>query len=137
MPKTFGTELYLTTDHHDRLKEEEAIVQTIQNLCFIKPGTYPNDPDLGLGIEDEQFELIDALYLDNFKNKLDTLIEKYIVTDYVIDTRVTFKYVNVVTSQKVLIIEIFVGPYDHDMSKIDLLFTRMPENNKLKFNIMR
>lgn len=137
MAKEFGTELYLTTGHIDRLKEEEAIVQTIQNLCFIKPGTYPNDPDLGLGIEDEQFELMDSLYLDGLQNKLDTLIDKYIISDYMIDTRVTFKYVNVVTSQKVLIIEIFVGKHDHDMSKIDLLFTRMTETNKLKFNIMR
>lgn len=137
MASEFGKELYLSTNRNDITSEEEAIVQCIQNLCFIKPGTYPNDPDLGMGIEDEQFELIDDTYISKFKNKLDRLINIYIPTDYYIETRVSFKHVNAVSSQKVLIIEVFVGKTSMELSKIDLLFTRMPITNKLKFNIMR
>lgn len=136
MATEFGSELYMSVTG-ESVSEEEAIVQMIQNICFIEPGTYPNDPDLGLGIENEQFELIDSNYTDKLKNKLDLMIESYIPTDYYIETRVSYKNVSLVSSQKVLLIEVFVGPTPIDLSKITLLFTRMPSTNKLKFNILR
>lgn len=134
---SFGTELYLSTNKHDITKEEEAIIQVIQNICFIKPGTYPNDPELGLGIEDEQFELGDSAYINDLSNRLEMMIEKYVPTnDYTIETRISLKNIDFLTSQKCLIIEVFVGK-DNNISKVDLLFTRMKATNKLKFNILK
>ena len=135
--KLFGTELYMSTTVEDKVTEEDAIVQTIQNLCFIKPGTYPNDPDLGLGIEDEQFEIADTFYLGELQSRLNAMIDKYIETDYYVETRVSLKKIDIITSQKCLIIEVFVGPNQIDLAKIDLLFTRIPATNKLKFNVLR
>lgn len=132
----YGTELYLTTDSVNKVDEEKAIIQQVQNLLFIKPGTYPNDPDLGIGIEDEQFEMADDNYLNNLKNRIDLQIDKFIVTDYLVETRVSFKLVSPITYQKVLVVEVFVGKTYTNLVKADLLFTRVPETNKLKFNII-
>lgn len=132
----YGTELYLTTDKVNRVDEEKAIVQQVQNLLFIKPGTYPNDPELGIGIEDEQFEMADDNYLNDLKNRIDMQIDKFIVTDYLIETRISLKQVAPINYQKVLVVEVFVGKTSENLVKADLLFTRVPETNKLKFNVI-
>ena len=59
----------------------EALAQTIQNLILINPGTMPNDPLFGVGIERYLFELMNDTTLSEIKNNIEDQISKYIVHD--------------------------------------------------------
>lgn len=60
---TLGQQLY-----RDDL---EAVAQVIQNICLIEPGTYPNQPELGVGIENYLFEMGDAITISKLKSEID------------------------------------------------------------------
>ncbi|AMS01316.1 base plate wedge subunit [Bacillus phage AR9] len=62
-------------------KDLEALAQTIQNLMIIEQGTYPNQPELGVGIENYQFEFIDDQLKQELKEKVDNQISKFIPTN--------------------------------------------------------
>lgn len=38
----------------------KAWAQLLVNLCFLRPGTYPSQPMMGIGIQDYEYEFIDA-----------------------------------------------------------------------------
>lgn len=72
-------------------KDLLALAQTIQNLCIIEAGTYPNQPELGLGIENYEFELLTTRVLLDLQEKLDSQLKQFIPTnryniDYKVDT---------------------------------------------------
>jgi len=57
------SELTLDINSFDKPKELSSVgawSQLILNLMFIKPGTYPSIPELGIGIEDYQYEYMDT-----------------------------------------------------------------------------
>lgn len=89
MAKIFGKEFYLNLNKYNNVASEKiALAQTIQNLCLIEPGTYPNNPELGVGIENYQFEFLDNNTLGEIKSKIDEQIAKFIITEYTIETNV-------------------------------------------------
>ena len=59
----------------------EALAQTIQNLILINPGTLPNDPLFGVGIERYLFELMNDNTISEIKTNIEEQISKYIVHD--------------------------------------------------------
>ena len=75
----------------------EALAQTIQNLILINPGTMPNDPLFGIGIERYLFELMNDNTLSEIKNNIEDQISKYIVHD---DVTVNVEVKPVGTSSK-------------------------------------
>lgn len=57
------SELALEINSFDKPKELSSIgawSQLMLNLLFIKPGTYPSLPELGIGIEAYQYEFLDT-----------------------------------------------------------------------------
>lgn len=56
----------------------EALAQTIQNLILIEPGTYPNQPDLGVGISNYLFEILDDKIIYEINNKIEKQISEFI-----------------------------------------------------------
>lgn len=58
------TELTLEIDSFDKPKELVEVAawsQLILNLLYLKPGTYPSLPDMGIGIEEYQYDFIDDI----------------------------------------------------------------------------
>ena len=56
------TELALEIDSFDKPKElsnAKAWSQLMLNLIFLKPGTYPSIPEMGVGIEDYQYDFLE------------------------------------------------------------------------------
>ncbi|QDJ97887.1 hypothetical protein PALS2_262 [Staphylococcus phage PALS_2] len=63
--------------------------QTIQNLIIMKKGTYPNTPNLGVGIEDYLFEILDNETISDITSNINNQISQYIVSSSVnIDVKV-------------------------------------------------
>ena len=56
----------------------EALAYLIQSLLLIEPGTYPNNPDLGVGIHLYEFEILDNPTIDEISTKIEMQINKYI-----------------------------------------------------------
>ena len=57
------SELTLEINSFDKPKELTSVgawSQLILNMMFIRPGTYPSMPGLGIGIEDYQYEFLDS-----------------------------------------------------------------------------
>ena len=72
----------------DQRVDKHALAQTIQNILIMRKGTYPNQPELGVGIEDYLFELADADTLRNIKVEIDKQIKMFIPTNYNIEFEV-------------------------------------------------
>lgn len=56
----------------------EALAQTIQNLILIEPGTYPNQPNLGVGISNYLFEIFDDKTVYEVNKKIENQISEFI-----------------------------------------------------------
>jgi len=56
----------------------EALAQVIQNLLIYEPGTFPNDPELGVGIADYMFELADDITLRQISDNIENQIKTYV-----------------------------------------------------------
>ncbi|QQM14709.1 baseplate protein [Staphylococcus phage MarsHill] len=76
-------------NHQHMLEDMEAMGQTIQNLIIMKKGTYPNTPNLGVGIEDYLFEILDNETISDITSNINNQINQYIVSSSVnIDVKV-------------------------------------------------
>lgn len=68
-----------------------AIARLVQTLLFLKPGTYPNDPEIGIGIENYKFEWGDEKTIEMIKEKITEQVHKYIpsssITDILVGVR--------------------------------------------------
>jgi phage baseplate assembly protein W len=62
-----------------------AFAQVIQNILIIEKGTYPNQPLLGVGIENYIFELFNDYTTNELKTEIITQINKFVTSDYDID----------------------------------------------------
>ncbi|WRM43457.1 hypothetical protein [Staphylococcus phage LY01] len=72
------------------LEDMEAMGQTVQNLIIMKKGTYPNTPNLGVGIEDYLFEILDNETISDITSNINNQISQYIVSSSVnIEVKVT------------------------------------------------
>ena len=80
----FRSEPILAFDlfHKPFLREDlEALAQTIQNLLIIKPGTLPNDPLFGVGIERYVFELLNINTIEEVQDNIEEQLSRYIIHD--------------------------------------------------------
>jgi len=109
----------------------EALAQTIQNLMFVEPGTYPNQPNLGVGIENYEFEFLDSATMYDLKEKVDANIKKFINTYYHID----FDVDTIKNSLGKNVLFFIFSVSDNDsytsVSQINILFGKDKDNNKV------
>lgn len=120
----FGYEFSLDVVNNTKVNGMLAVAQVIQNLCLIEPGTYPSDPNLGIGIENEQFELYDDNYLADLKNRIDEQIEKYVPNQYYVTTELNAKNISTNDNRKVLCISVFIGNDNKTVREYRILFMR-------------
>lgn len=97
MAKVFKNELVLEKNSFNTMtirEDKTALAQVIQNLLFIEKGTYPNQPELGIGIENYLFEKIDKGTCSVLKDNIKEQIEKFAPSEYLIDVQVESKIIN-------------------------------------------
>jgi hypothetical protein len=55
-----------------------ALARVLQTLIILMPGTYPNAPDMGVGIEQYLFEFLDGVTIQQLTQRLRDQIDTYI-----------------------------------------------------------
>lgn len=99
----FKSEMILDRSAYNVLdirQDKLALAQTIQNIILFRPGNFPNQPQLGVGIEDYLFELADDATLRKLKENIESQIKAYAPTTFNVNFTVnhdTKNSVNVVT----------------------------------------
>ena len=58
--------------------EYQALARLVINLLFLKPGTYPNLPEMGINIEQYKFMFMSQQELDSLELDINTQINTYI-----------------------------------------------------------
>lgn len=75
-----------TTDSYNKLI---GLAKLIQTLFLLKPGTYPNHPNMGIGIDNYKFEYLDQITLSEIQSNAVDQISKYINCEEVRDIKIT------------------------------------------------
>ena len=73
-------ELGLNTNVFNKSTEYQgktAWFQLILNLIFLRPGTYPSIPNMGVGLQDYEYEYIDDVK-DNIRNKIEEQVNLFL-----------------------------------------------------------
>ena len=65
------------------VEDLQTIATMIHTLLFLVPGTYPDCPDMGIGIQDYMFEVLDDKILTKIRTKIDEQVTKYLPTVYI------------------------------------------------------
>ena len=74
------SEPVLEINSFDKPKELSGVnawSQMMTNLLFLKPGSYPSIPEMGIGIEDYQYEFTDTA-ISELSAKITTQQQKYL-----------------------------------------------------------
>lgn len=56
----------------------EAMARVILNLLYLKPGTYPNSPEMGVDITQYQFEFLDSTTISEIEANINNQIQTYL-----------------------------------------------------------
>ena len=135
---SFKKEMLLATDGLNSqlfYSDGLAVAQIIQNLIIIEPGTYPNKPDLGVGIKNYLFEFLTSEIKSSISSKIKTQINEFIpITNSYID-------VSVISKDKIIGITIYIkkdssDDTDTDSLSFSLLFGMESKENKLVSKIL-
>lgn len=130
----FPNELTLNRSEFNRLDQRVdkiSLAQTIQNLLIIKKGTYPNQPELGIGIEEYMFELASEDVIRDLEYSIDEQIKKFIPTNYNIEFEVDTDNKYSKKGLSVLSITFTINDNENDGSSFQLLFGKSDRENKL------
>jgi hypothetical protein len=109
----------------------EALAQVLQNIIIYETGTFPNQPELGVGIENYQFEFLDDRTMSELKTKIDDQINKFIPSDIRVEPKV--EAIMNELGKKILVISFRVSGLDNTNtdSEINMLFGKDKTNRKV------
>ena len=81
LPRELKYEFTLDSDDYEGILAESGVLayaRLLVNLLFLKPGTYPNSPDMGVNINKYSFELMDdeltSQLEDDIRNQINTYL---------------------------------------------------------------
>jgi RNA binding exosome subunit len=118
-------------------KNLEALAQVLQNIIIYEPGTFPNQPELGVGIESYQFEFLDEKTMTELKSRIDNQISKFIPSDIKIEPKVDTLMNEL--GKRILVISFRVNGLDNradSYSEINMLFGKDKSNRKIISKIL-
>lgn len=133
---SFNTELTLNRSSFNLLDcrlDKLALAQTIQNILIINPGTFPNQPELGVGIENYLFEFGESGTIDELRNKINEQKRRFIPSTYNVEFDIKTKTdgrVSVLSIQ----FDIEQEDYDNDTKEVtsfQLLFGKNKNESKM------
>jgi hypothetical protein len=115
----------------------EALAQVLQNIIIYEPGTFPNQPELGVGIENYQFEFLDDKTMTELKTNIDNQIQKFIPSDIKVEPSIETLLNEL--GKKILVISFRVDGLDrrsNTVSEINMLFGKDKTNRKILSKII-
>jgi len=114
----------------DDRKELQSYAQMLQNLIFYEPNTFPNQPSMGIGIENYEFEFLDDETLTQLESKINSQAEQFLPSVYNINIKVSTVDVNN-NSNKVILIRGFISN-TMDVSSTDEIVLLIGKNTTTK-----
>jgi len=60
------------------VEELEGVATMIHTLMFLVPGTYPDCPEMGIAIQDYQFEILDDQMISKIRTHITEQVNKYL-----------------------------------------------------------
>lgn len=128
----FKNELVLEENNFHILEQRTdkvALAQTIQNLIIFHKGNYPNQPQLGIGIEDYLFELLTGDLTTTLEMEIDGQIKAFIPTEYNVNFEVINQKINGLVA---LAINFSIeDKYAETVTEFGLVFGRNQKSKKL------
>lgn len=109
-----------------------AYAQVVQNIIIIEPGTYPNHPDLGVGIERYLHEHFTTALKNEISTKINNQISKFApVAKSLTSVKVEF-------IKKILYINIEISSTDNeeDIVSFSILYGIQQQTNLLKSRLI-
>lgn len=82
--KIFKKDITLNINNFNKLNyitDREALARMLQHIVITKKGTYPNNPDFGVGIEDYAFERADSATINEILENVNYQISKWITKE--------------------------------------------------------
>jgi hypothetical protein len=79
-------EFILDLDNYGKISSVNglfSLARMIQTLFLLDPGSYPNHPEMGIGIKNYKFEFLDSQTLNELRMAAEKQIDKYIPNEYV------------------------------------------------------
>lgn len=65
-----------------------ALAKLFQTLVLLKPMTYPNHPDMGIGIEQYKFEYLDTETIAEIESNIRSQVARYMDTNQIQEIKV-------------------------------------------------
>lgn len=65
-----------------------ALAKLFQTLVLLKPMTYPNHPDMGIGIEQYKFEYLDTETIAEIESNIKSQVARYMDTNQIQEIKV-------------------------------------------------
>jgi phage baseplate assembly protein W len=118
---------------------KEAVARMIQNILVTKPGTYPNNPDFGVGIENYLFDLATQSLKSELNANITNQMTKWLNKDLIntnISTKQEIEFLRS-SDNKYITVAIFFTVYDENPKgnseeyKLSLFYTGDSSNNKI------
>ena len=116
-------------DKPEKLTDVSAWSQLMLNLIFLKPGSYPSIPEMGVGIEDYQYDFLDEA-ISELSSKITTQQQTYL-PDIPLDGVEISSYDN--NGQMILIIQLYFSTSSGPVSSAIAVNTS--KRNFLDFDI--
>lgn len=88
LPVELRNEFTLNTNDYKGILTESGILgyaRLVINLLFLKPGTYPNSPEMGIDIQQYSFDIMDDELLSDIENDIRTQMSIYLPGNIDID----------------------------------------------------
>ena len=109
----------------------QSLAKLFQNILIFKQGNFPNQPELGVGIEDYLFELITDDLINELQQKITYQCNRFAPTDYSYDVKIE-KLKNE-KNRSTLAIYFYLSKYSSDNGEPDvgILVQGMPNKSVL------
>ena len=140
--KKFKRDITLNINSFNKLdfwEDRESLARMLQHIVITKKGTYPNNPDFGVGIEDYMFEKADASTVNELTIKINEQINKWIDKDDSIEIKVNVKYIKIPEKTHYVNLAVFftvtrddtLNPTNNDDYVLTLYLTEDVKNRKI------
>lgn len=121
------TNFYQQADYSDM----HALAKLFQNIIIFKQGNFPNQPELGVGIEDYLFEIITDELLNELQQKIVSQCNRFAPTEYSYEVKV--EKLKDEKNKTSLAIYFYLSKYSKDNNEptIGILMQGMPDKSVL------
>jgi len=111
-----------------------GLAKNIETIILMDKGSYPNIRDMGVGIEDYQFEFLTINTLDTIKHSIKRQINKYIPTNKVKDV-VVEQLENESNNKKSVAVLVTLNKNVDNVGEIVVLMNKDISSNSLESTI--